>query len=257
MSGDFHKPIGVEVFINLVGELGILTAQFFARLVTPPVHFRDIITQIRELGVRSLAIANLTAVFAGMVMAVQFGYSMERFGAKDFVGTVVSLSILRELGPVLTALLVGGRVGAGITAELGSMRVTEQIDAIRILGADPIRRLIVPRVVALTICLPLLTILADVIGVFGGMIVAVGEFGITPILYYRSVMDTILIGDFTGGIGKSVFFGFFIALIACHQGFNTSGGTEGVGQATTRTVVLTSITVLIMDFFLTKFFMMF
>ncbi|RJO64555.1 MAG: ABC transporter permease [Myxococcales bacterium] len=254
---DFHGGLSFGTFFVLVGELVILTFKVLRRLSSRSLQFAEIVNQIRLLGVRSLSIANLTAVFAGMVLALQFGNAMVRFGAREYVGQVVSISILRELGPVLTALMVGGRIGAGMTAELGSMKVTEQIDAIRVLGADPIARLIVPRVIAATIVMPLLTALSDFIGIVGGLIVSILEFGITPTYYYQSIVEIATINDFASGVAKSVVFGYFIALIACAQGFSTAGGTEGVGQATTRTVVIASVNTLIADLILTKLFLTF
>lgn len=224
-------------------------------VVRPPFDVYEFAYQIRSLGVGSLAITNLTGLFAGMVLSLQFGAAMERFGAKQYVGNVVGMSIVRELGPVLTALMVGGRVGAGITAELGSMAVNEQIDAIRALGADPVQRLIVPRVLAATLVLPLLTAVADIVGIAGGMFVAHVTFDVNYTYFYKKMFETILFSDYLSGIGKTPFFGFSIAMIACHVGFHTTGGTEGVGRATTRTVVISSIWTLILNLVLTRIFM--
>lgn len=256
-SAKFHASLGLVPLLELVGNLTVLTGQVLARLRPRLIEWRECVVQVRFLGIKSLTIANLTAVFAGMVLALQFGASMTRFGAREYVGQVVSVAIVRELGPVLTALLVGGRIGSGMTAELGSMRVTEQIDAIRVLGADPIGKLIVPRVLAGMLVLPILAVIADVVGVLGGMIVSQLEFGISPTYYYQSVMEIVGLNDFVSGIAKSGVFGFVISLIACHQGFETKGGTEGVGQATTSTVVIASITILLLDLLLTKSFMVF
>lgn len=213
--------------------------------------------QCFELGVRSLTITNITLLFTGMVLALQTSYSLAAYGGKPFVGDIVALSIVRELGPVLTALVVAGRVGAGITAELGSMAVTEQVDALRVLAASPIKKLVVPRVGALTLVLPLLTILADTIGIFGGLAMAVTEIGQSRVFYLRHVVDALRLADIGSGIGKSVFFGFFIGVIACHNGIRATGGADGVGRATTNTVVVASIAVIVSDFFLTKLFLLF
>jgi phospholipid/cholesterol/gamma-HCH transport system permease protein len=213
---------------------------------------RDVVEQLEQIGVRSLAVVVLTAVFSSLVMTVQFAVQLSRFGAKEYVGNVVAVSLVRELGPVLTALMVGGRVGAGITAELGSMAVTEQIDAMRSMCADPIRRLVVPRVVAAAIALPLLTILADLLGVFAATLIASLDTHVSLSFFYSSITGVVEITDVAGGLIKTVFFGVLIALIACHRGLETRGGTQGVGAATTRTVVVTSITTLIADFLLTK-----
>lgn len=254
-ANKFHASLGLLSLLDLVGDLTMLAGRIFARLDPRHIEWGELVMQIRLLGIKSLTISNLTAVFAGMVMTLQFGASMTRFGAREYVGQVVSVAIVRELGPVLTALMVGGRIGAGMTAELGSMRVTEQIDAIRVLGADPLSKLMVPRIWASTLIVPLLSIISDVVGVLGGMLVAKLEFGISPTYYYQSVIEIVGLNDFVSGIAKAAVFGFFIGLIACRQGFETKGGTEGVGAATTGTVVITSITTLLLDLLLTKSFM--
>ncbi len=251
-SDSFHPNLRAEALFILVGDLFQLAVRVLRLTFSRSLEVVETINQIRLLGIKSLSIVNLTAIFAGMVMALQFGTSMARFGAREYVGQVVAMSIVRELGPVLTALMVGGRIGAGITAELGSMRVTEQIDAIRVLGADPLSKLVVPRVLAATLIMPLLTAIADVVGIIGGAIISNLEFGLSPMFYYQSVVELLKVEDFTSGIAKGLVFGFFIGLIACRQGFRTSGGTEGVGQATTQTVVITSVNTLITDLVLTK-----
>jgi phospholipid/cholesterol/gamma-HCH transport system permease protein len=212
--------------------------------------------QLYQLGVRSLTITNITLLFTGMVLAIQTAYSLAAYGGKAFVGDIVALSVVRELGPVLTALMVAGRVGAGITAELGSMAVTEQVDAMRALAANPVRKLVVPRVGALVIVLPLLTILADTVALFGGLLMAVAEVGQTRIYYLNHVLAALTIGDIGSGVGKTVFFGFFIGVIACFNGIHATGGADGVGKSTTNTVVVSSISVIVSDFFLTKLFIM-
>jgi phospholipid/cholesterol/gamma-HCH transport system permease protein len=206
--------------------------------------------------VDSWSITALTAIFTGMVLAAQFAIGLEPFGASIYTAKLVSLGIVRELGPVLTALLVGGRVGAGFTAELGSMAVTEQIDAIRCLGANPIRKLVMPRVVAMTFILPLLTVLADVIGCFGGGLITMLEVDVTSKYVLDQMMGTIGPEDLLHGLMKSMFFGYFIAIISCWIGMNIRGGAEAVGKATTNTVVYTSVTILVSDFILTQFFLM-
>ena len=213
--------------------------------------------QLMHLGVGSLTIANVTLLFTGMVLAVQTAYSLSAYGGTTFIGDLLALAVVRELGPVLTALMVAGRVGAGITAELGSMAVTEQVDALRALAANPVKKLVVPRVGALVIALPLLTVLADVVGLFGGMLMAVYEVGQSRPYFVSHVVGALSIGDVASGLGKTVFFGLFIGVIACYNGIRATGGADGVGRATTRTVVTASIAVIISDFFLTKFFMLF
>jgi phospholipid/cholesterol/gamma-HCH transport system permease protein len=211
-----------------------------------------VIDQLYEVGVRSLSIVTLTAIFTGMVMSLQLGSFLTQFGAKQYVSKVVGVAIVSELGPVLTALMIGGRVGAGMAAELGTMKVTEQIDALRALGTDPIAYLVVPRLLAVVIMLPLLTAMADFIGVIGGLLVAYGELDVAPSFYVNSLIQYLTIADIARSLVKGFFFGIIIAVIACMNGINAEGGADGVGSATTKTVVTASITVLISDFFLTK-----
>ena len=221
-------------------------------MVTPPYDVREIVLQMELLGVRSLRIALLTATAVGAVITLQFGYGLAKFGAKDYVGPVVAISVLRELAPVLTALIVGGRIGSGMAAELGSMKVGEQIDAIRALGADPIRKLVVPRLAATLIILPLLTVMADMIGLLASSGLASSQFDVAPLFFYQSIVDVIDMSDLISGLMKSLVFGFLVAMIGCYQGFSTRGGTQGVGLSTTGTVELISISVLLSDFFMTK-----
>jgi phospholipid/cholesterol/gamma-HCH transport system permease protein len=213
--------------------------------------------QFYQLGVRSLTITNVTLLFTGMVLAIQTAYSLAAYGGRSFVGDIVALSVVRELGPVLTALMVAGRVGAGITAELGSMAVTEQIDALRALAADPVRKLVVPRVSALIVALPLMTILADLVALFGGLLMSVFEIKQTRTYYMSHVLSALTVRDIASGVGKTVFFALFIGVIACYNGMHAKGGADGVGKATTNTVVVSSIAVIISDFFLTKLFLLF
>ncbi len=235
------------------GRLALATGRALLRR-RPPV--RETLRQLEAIGVRSTTIVAVTALFTGMVLSLQTAFALARFGAKPYVGSIVGLALLRELGPVLAALMVGGRVGAGITAEIGSMRVTEQVDAIRALGADPVQKLVLPRVLAATVALPLLTVLADVLGIFGGLLIADLQYGITPNFYMQTIFNTVELRDFLSGIAKTFFFGWIIAMVGCFYGLRTSGGTVGVGRATTAAVVVASISVLISDFFLTKVLMM-
>lgn len=238
-----------------VGGVAKLTVRTLREMVRPPMELSLLIVQMDQAGIGSWSIAVLTALFTGAVMAIQFAVGLEPYGASLYTGKLVSLAMFRELGPTLTAVLVGGRVGAGFAAEIGSMNVTEQVDAISALGADPVRKLVVPRVLACVIMLPLLTILADFVGCFGGMLITMQEVGITPRFFVEQVIDTIEIPDLFHGLAKSVFFGYVIAIIGCYIGLNTRGGTEGVGQSTTNTVVAVSITVLVSNFMLTKLFL--
>jgi len=238
--------------LDALGQVSVLAGQTFARAFKPPFRLHAIAEQIEAIGVRSISIVLLTAIFSSMVMTVQFALQLARFGAKEWVGNVVGVSLARELGPVLTALMVGGRVGAGIAAELGSMAVTEQIDAVRALGADPVKRLVVPRVLATMFVLPLLSTIAVVVGVFGGAVIASFDVDVPVGQFYNAALRSITMGDFLSGMTKTVFFGFNIAIVACHRGMSARGGTVGVGRATTQTVVISSIVTLISDFFLTK-----
>jgi phospholipid/cholesterol/gamma-HCH transport system permease protein len=239
-----------------VGGLGILTGQTFRRGLRRPREWRIWIEQLHHLGVGSTPIVLTTALFTGMVLALQTAASWAAFG-KLLIGDVVALSIVRELGPVLSALMIGGRVGAGITAEIGTMKVTEQVDAIRALAADPVKKLVFPKVMATTVMLPVLTVLADAVGILGGLLIATFELNQTSEFYLKHVRSALEVHDIFSGIGKSVFFALFISTIACYNGLRASGGADGVGRATTQTVVASSIAVLISDFFLTKLFLIF
>ena len=238
-----------------IGGLTDLATQTIQQFVRGPIDREIVVAQFDQIGVRSISIVGITSLFIGMVLALQTAYSLAEFGGALFIGKVVSLSLIRELAPVLMALMVGGRVGAGIAAELGTMKVTEQIDALRALATNPVRKLVVPRVLATTIMMPLLTLLACMIGIIGGLIIAVGSLHLSSNFYIRSVIETVKYNDLASGIGKTFFFGFAIGLIACHNGLSTTGGADGVGRSTTATVVTASITVLILDFFLTKLFL--
>ena len=238
------------------GALSLLSVRTLRAALERRLPWLEVLRQVEEIGVRSLSIVTLTALFTGLVLALQTGIGLARFGSSEYTGHIVALSIVRELGPVLTALIVGGRVAGGIAAELGSMAVTEQVDAIRAMGADPIRKLVVPRVLACTLTLPMLTAVADVLGILGGAIIAETQFGIQPEYYIETVRRSVWLSDVFSGLSKTLFFGFAIGVIACHQGLSTTGGTVGVGTSTTRAVVLCSIAVLVLNFFLTKLFIL-
>lgn len=239
-------------FVETLGAMGLLAARTARQALRRPFDFGAFAQQIESIGVRSLSVVVLTAVFSSMVITVQFSVQLARFGAKEWVGSAVGVTLARELGPVLTALMVGGRVGAGIAAELASMAVTEQIDAIRALGADPVRRLVVPRVLATLLVLPLMTAMAVLIGVLAGAVIAAVEPEANISFFVNAALRATSLQDFFSGLAKTFFFAFNIAIVACHVGMNARGGTVGVGQATTRTVVITSVVTLVSDFFLTK-----
>lgn len=244
-----------EEWLYYLGGVADLAVQTIQQFIRGPIDRAVVIAQFDQIGVRSISIVAITSLFIGMVLALQTAYSLAEFGGALLIGKVVSLSLIRELAPVLMALMVGGRVGAGIAAELGTMKVTEQIDALRALATNPVRKLVVPRVLATTVMMPLLTLLACFIGILGGLIIAVGSLHLSSNFYIRSVIETVKYNDLASGVGKTFFFGFTIGLIACYNGLSTTGGADGVGRSTTATVVTASITVLILDFFLTKVFL--
>jgi len=243
------------LFLDQLGQIGILTRDFFGYLFRRPFESRALIDQLDNVGYRSLNVVTLTAIFSGMVLALQMGQFLEKFGAKIYVSRIMGLSLLREMGPVLAALMIAARVGAGFSAELGTMKVTEQIDAMRALGTSPIKKLVVPRVLATIIMMPMLAVLADAIGLFGGWVISVTQLGVGGDYFYTSLIQHVTLGDFMSGVGKSVFFGYLIGIISCFKGLTASGGADGVGRATTSAVVAASISVLISDFFLTKLFL--
>ena len=242
----------VATFVEQLGMLGRMMAKAFLAIFKRPFETEATMHQMEALGVASVSIASVTAVFTGMVMAVQFAIGLQKFGGMEYTGRVIGISFSRELAPTLTAVIVGGRIGAGIAAEIGSMSVTEQIDAIRSLGADPIKKLVVPRLVACVVVMPVLGVFALILGFGGAMIICAAQFNIPAQFFLQTALESVGFKDFLSGIYKTPFFGAIIAFAGCHFGLLTRGGTEGVGQATTRTVVATSIAILIADFFLTK-----
>jgi phospholipid/cholesterol/gamma-HCH transport system permease protein len=238
-------------FVGEAGKIMILFVQILSWIFRPPLGGREILKQMQEVGVRSFPVVTITSAFTGMVLALQSFTGFKRFGAETMVGTVVALSMMRELGPVLTGLMVSGRVGSAMAAELGTMRVTEQIDALSTLATNPIQYLIVPRFLATTLMLPLLVIFSDVIGILGGYLVSVQILGTNPTLYIRRTWDFLESSDLYSGLLKAIFFGMIIATISCYQGFSTEGGAEGVGRATTQAVVISSLMILISNYFIT------
>jgi len=221
------------------------------RFTSRPWHLQMLLQQAEEVGVQSLPVVMLTALFTGMVLSLQSYIVFHRFAAEGLTGLVVSMSIVRELGPVLVGLMVAGRVGASFAAELGTMRVTEQIDALWTLSTDPVRYLIMPRLLAVTLMLPLLTIIADFIGIFGGYAISVFLLDQNPSVYIENTTAYMQLEDFYSGLIKAAFFGMLIGTIGCTEGFNCKGGAAGVGTATTRAVVISCMSILITDYFLT------
>ncbi|PKK92341.1 MAG: hypothetical protein CVV64_00965 [Candidatus Wallbacteria bacterium HGW-Wallbacteria-1] len=222
----------------------------FRNIFTLRLNLRNLFAQMSHIGVNSLPIVTITGFFTGAVLVAQIGKEFVRFGAETYIGGVVSLSMARELAPVLSAIVVAGRVGASIAAEIGSMEVTEQIKALRTLATDPVDYLVVPRFLACALMLPLLTIFTNFIGSVGGALVAIYQIRINFITYEDSIKRLLSIGDITGGLWKAAIFGCIISIIACHKGFATRGGAEGVGKSTTASVVTAIITILIVNYFL-------
>jgi phospholipid/cholesterol/gamma-HCH transport system permease protein len=220
----------------------------------PPFKKDRIIEQAKKAGWDSFPIVSLVALFIGFIFALQTAYFMQRIGSEIYIASLVALSVVRELGPVITALVVAGRVGAAITAELGSMQVTEQIDALETLATNPIKYLIVPRLIALSLMLPILTLYADAIGIFGSYLICVAKLGISSSMYMRVTFDALLYKDLFTGLFKTIFFGMIIAFVSCYEGFNVEGGAEGVGKATTRSVVTSFIMIIVADCFFTALF---
>lgn len=249
------KSWAVEAVKSALLEVQEYFRLFFAAArgsVTRPFYFQDIVEQIDIIGLGSLTVVLLTGFFTGAVLALQMGLTLDQFGARPFVGRLISASMIKELGPVLTALMLSGRVGSGIAAELGSMVVTEQIAALRALGTDPIRKLVVPRVLAGFIMCPILTVIADTVGILGGWIVAVTQLRVESGVYWSAVVQGLYLEDVWMGIIKPFFLGFVIVTIGCHVGLRTAGGTQGVGRSTTNAVVAASVAVLVVDFFVTR-----
>jgi phospholipid/cholesterol/gamma-HCH transport system permease protein len=239
-------------FLEHCGQIARMTWGACVAMFRRPFEFRSTLHQMEMIGVKSAGLASVTAVFTGMVMAVQFAFGLQKFGGMEYTGRIIGLSFARELAPALTAVIVGGRIGSGIAAEVGSMAVTEQIDAIRALGADPVKKLVVPRLVASVIAMPVLCALSLVLGFAGAMLICSFEFDIPPGFFLRTALGSVNFKDYISGMYKTPFFGAIIALTGCHFGLITRGGTEGVGQSTTRTVVAISIAILVADFVLTK-----
>ena len=246
----------LEPFLFYLGGIFSLSLASIQAFFKYRVNLEIFVQQMFYIGNRSLSIVSLIAVFTGMVFALQFAVGLARFGLKMYIGQVIGIAIVRELGPVLTSLMLAARVGSGIAAELGSMVVTEQVLAIEAMGANPVSKLVVPRVLACVVSAPLLTIISCALGVLGGMVITMIEAGVSMRFYLDQIWRSVVYEDFFSGISKTVFFGFFVAVIACYEGLNTKGGTEGVGQSTTRSVVYSSIFIFVADFFLTKLFLL-
>ncbi len=246
----FEEPLKkvtaeVQEYVRMLG-------QTYRGLVRGPYYRHDIVDQFDAIGVQSMTVVLLTGFFTGAVLALQSGQTLDQFGARPVVGRLVSASMVKELGPVLTGLMLSGRIGSGIAAELGSMMVTDQINALRALGTDPIRKLVVPRILAGFFMAPVLTVIADFVGILGGWIVARFQLQVSSGVYWSSILQGLYMQDIWMGIIKPFVLGFVIVSIACHVGLRTKGGTQGVGRSTTNSVVAGSVAVIAVDFFITR-----
>jgi phospholipid/cholesterol/gamma-HCH transport system permease protein len=241
-------------FLTATGRIAMFTADAISHVARPPIYWQIVLKQMIRIGYFSLPVVGLTAFFTGAVLCLQIFIGGSRYGAEAFVPQIVVLGITRELGPVIAGLMVAGRVAAAIAAELGTMRVTEQIDALTTLSTNPLKYLVTPRLVAAVVTMPVLVAIADSIGVLGGYVVGTHTLGFNGSVYLRNTADFITQGDFVSGLVKASVFGFIIALMGCYHGFNSKGGAQGVGQATTNAVVSASILILGANYILTSFF---
>lgn len=241
-------------FLEYTGSLWLLFCQTLGGCWVRPLRGRAVLSELYKVGVASWCIVAVSALFIGMVLAFQSAYQMKQLAAEIYIASLVSLSVVREIGPVITALIMAGRVGSSIAAELGTMKVTEQIDALHTLATDPVRYLVVPRFVAMVIALPLLTLWADAMGIFGGFLVGSFKLGILPSLYWKMTTMPLVFKDLSSGLIKSLIFGVIICVVSCLEGFRTSGGAEGVGRATTQAVVTSFMLIIAADCLLTALF---
>ena len=244
---DFLKAAVLEVQEYVYLQIATIRAA-----VSRPFYFRDIVEQFESIGTGSMTVVLLAGFFTGAVLALQSGITLDQFGARPFVGRLVSASMVKELGPVLTGLMLAGRIGSGIAAELGSMVVTDQINALRTLGTDPLRKLVVPRVLAGVFMTPVLTVIANTVGIIGGWLIAVSQLQVAGSVYWTSVLDGLYLEDVYMGLIKPFCLGFVIVTIGCHVGLRTTGGTQGVGRSTTQAVVAASVAVIVVDLLVTQ-----
>ncbi len=241
-------------FLQFSGGMGLLIKEVSKDTFKGKFYWQLLIEQIYHVGIKSMPLVMITAGSTGMVMSLQYGLGLEKFGGKLYVPKLVAATIMREMGPVFTSLMLAARVGAGITSEIGSMVVTQQIDAIRALGTSPIKKIVIPRVLACLITLPILVTIANIVANFGGLVIGATELNLDANFYYLKMLQSTRINDFLSGFGKTFFFAIFISITACYYGLNVKNGTKEVGMATTKSVVVSSIMILVGDFFLTKLF---
>jgi phospholipid/cholesterol/gamma-HCH transport system permease protein len=242
----------LKAVLLAVQEYSLLASASIVRVLTPPHYVSDLVAQMDQIGVGSVAIVLLTGFFIGAVMVLQTASQFARFGETALTGEAVSIALVRELGPTISGLLVAGRNSSGIASELGSMLVTEQVDAMRAMGTDPIRKLVTPRVIATILVLPLLTAMADLIGLFGGFVVSYVTLHLSPVQFWTTAVHNLQFADLMQGLVKPLVFGFIVATVGCYKGLTVRGGTQGVGRATTQAVVIASVSIIAMDVFLTK-----
>lgn len=242
------------VFLQTIGQLALFTCKSIAAIATPPFYWRLYLQQVMTIGFYSLPVVGMTALFTGAVLALQIYLGSARFGAESAVPNIVVVGLTRELGPVLAGLMLGGRVGAAIAAELGTMKVTEQLDALVTLQTNPFRYLVAPRIVAATVTTPILVLIADIIGVMGGYLVGIHKLGFNSAVYLKNTYDFVETIDVASGLVKAAVFGFLIALMGCYHGFSSKGGAQGVGKATTDAVVSSLILILIANYLVTAAF---
>jgi len=253
---DFLQYLGRKAlsFFYFLGGLSVLISESFFWMFIPPFKKERVLDQAKRVGADSLPLVALVSFFIGVILALQIAVMMQRLGSEMYIASIVALALVRELGPVITSLVIAGRVGAAIAAEIGSMQVTEQIDALETLATNPVKYLVVPRLLALGLMLPVLTLYADIIGIFGGYMICVYKLGIASSMYINITFNNLFYKDLFTGLFKTVFFGMIIAFVSCYEGFNVEGGAEGVGRATTRAVVTSFILIIAADCIFTAFF---
>jgi phospholipid/cholesterol/gamma-HCH transport system permease protein len=256
---EYFRRIGSATLNSFVylGGLTLLWIETIFWILVPPIKRERIFEQAKKIGLDSLFIVSLVAFFTGMILALQTAYLMKKLSSEIYIASIIALSLTRELGPVLTALIVAGRSGAAITAEIGTMTVTEQVDALKTLATNPVKYLVVPRFISLTLMLPILTAYADLVGIFGGYLIGVNRLSISPSMYIATTFETLVNKDIFTGLIKTAFFGMIIALVACFEGLRVEGGAEGVGKSTTKSVVTTFILKIMADCFFTALFYFF
>jgi len=253
MTAILKKASGwLKLFIFELQQMFFFAAGMIEKIFRRPIYLYDTLEQMHFIGVGSLYLVVLTGLFAGQGMAIQFSYELADFGSSSYIGRILAIAIVRELGPVLTGLMIAARVSSGITAEIGAMVSSNQVSALKAFGVDPVRKLAIPRLISLLVMVPILTVIADAVAIIGGWVIAILVAHVSSNLYWANVLDRLRFGNIAIGLIKPVAFALVIAFISCYKGFTTTGGTRGVGKSTTSSVVLSSITILIVNFVITK-----